>query len=276
MRKALPIILFFVFSSIRCISQTLSNHSGGQNEAIANTSSTLSNYGAVFSNVAGLADIEDIVLSVSYRVLPNALWQNNMLASGYYPTKLGTIGAGFTRVGDDLFSQQTISLGFANRFGIASIGIKANYLTYAIEGYNSRSIPYFDIGGIAELTPSLFIGAYITNVSQTRIAEFQDERIPTLLSLGLSYRPNSKLMANIEVQQDLEYEPTFKAGLAYKFIEYFTFRTGINTLPNQQFIGFGFNPDWNSIAIDYSMSHNRFWGLGHQLSISYQVNKSEK
>ncbi|MDH5476356.1 MAG: hypothetical protein OEX22_11740 [Cyclobacteriaceae bacterium] len=276
MKNIVSFFFWFSLFTIQSFSQTSVLQTTAINEALGNTSATLSNYGSVFSNAAGLAEINEISVAASYKVTPNALWQNTMSASSTVPTKFGTIGVGFLRLGDNLFNQQLISMGFANRFGIASIGIKANYLQYNIEGFANNSVPFFDIGGIVELTPQLFIGAYIVNVTQTKLSTFQNERFPTLLDAGLSYRPTEKLMINVEIEQDLDFSPTFKAGLGYTPIKNLSIRTGINTSPNRQFFGLGFIPNNILIHLDYSLYHDRYSGISHQMSISYGAFKRTK
>lgn len=265
-----------LFTMQICLSQTSVLQTTAINEALGNTSATLSNYGSVFSNVAGLAEIKEVNIAASYKVIPNALWQNTMSASSAVPIKFGTVGLGFTRLGDDIFNQQVISIGFANRFGIASIGIKANYLQYSIEGFNNKSVPFFDFGGIVELTPQLFIGAYIINLTQSKLSTFQNERFPTIIDAGLSFRPTEKLMINVEVEQDIDFSPTFKAGIGYSPIKNLSLRTGINTSPNRQYFGLGFIPNNILLHIDYSLSNDSHLGISHQMSISYGIKKKTK
>ncbi|MDH5368371.1 MAG: hypothetical protein OEW67_15440 [Cyclobacteriaceae bacterium] len=275
-RNLLIIFCLSLFNMQICLSQTSVLQTTAINEALGNTSATLSNYGSVFSNVAGLAEIKEVSIAASYKVIPNALWQNTMSASSTVPIKFGTVGLGFTRLGDDIFNQQVVSMGFANRFGIASIGIKANYLQYSIEGFNSKSIPFFDLGGIVELTPQLFIGAYIINLTQTKLSTFQNERFPTIIDAGISFRPTDKLMINVEVEQDIDFSPTLKAGIGYSPIKNFSLRTGINTSPNRQYFGLGFIPNNILLHIDYSLSNDSNLGVSHQMSISYGVLKPTK
>lgn len=256
--------------------QTSILQTSSANEGIGNASATLSNYGSIYTNVAGLADINTMGISASYRVAPTTLWQNSTSLNGLIPSKIGTFGLGIARLGDNLFNQQLYVLGFANRFGIASIGLKANMMQYNIEGYGSKSFPYFEIGGIVELTPQLFIGAYIINFTQTKIDDFENEYFPTIINAGISYRPMEKLMINIEVEQDIDYQPTFKAGLGYHPIKNLSLRTGVNTSPNRQYFGIGFRPNNIALQLDYSLSHDIHWGIAHQMSVYYNIKKASR
>ena len=73
--------------------------------------------------------------------------------------------------------------------------------------------------------------------------------------------------------QDIDFEPTFKAGISYNPIKNLSLRTGINTSPNRQFAGIGFRPNNILLNFDYSLSHDNFFGINHQLSISYRIKR---
>ncbi|MDZ7646337.1 MAG: hypothetical protein U5K54_03660 [Cytophagales bacterium] len=60
-------------------------------------------------------------------------------------------------------------LGFGNKFGIASLGVKANYIQYQADGFGTYGAVSIDFGGLAELTDQLSIGAYITNLNQAKL-----------------------------------------------------------------------------------------------------------
>ena len=276
MKKIYFILIISTLLMHDALAQSSIIQSSAANEGLAHTSSTLSNYGSIYSNVAGLGNIKTIGIATSYRIVPNALWQNTVSISGVIPFKIGTVGLSVTQLGDKLYNQQLASIGFANRFGIASIGIKANLLQYNIEGYGSKSIPYFEIGGVVELTPQLFIGAYIVNFTQSRLASFENEHFPTIIDAGISYRPTNKLMLNIEVEQDIDFDPTFKAGIEYKPIKNLSLRTGINSSPDRQYFGIGFIPKNILLNLDYALSHDIYSGIAHQLSLFYIIRASGK
>jgi hypothetical protein len=80
----------------------------------------------------------------------------------------GVTSVGAFRFGDDLYNEQMVSLGFGNKFGIASLGVKANYIQYQADGFGTYGAVSIDFGGLAELTDQLSIGAYITNLNQAK------------------------------------------------------------------------------------------------------------
>lgn len=244
------------------------------NEGMGNITTTNTNYGAGLSNIAGIAAIKDIIIGTSYRHAMDLEGFNTASLAVAIPVKIGSFGLGISRFGDDLFNQQMLSVGYANTFGIASLGIRANYLQYSIENYGSKGVFTIDIGGIAQLTDELYIGAHIVNINQVKLAEFEDERVPTLIALGVSYRPSQRVMFNIELEKDIDFDPVFKSGIEYKVVEKLALRTGINTKPSRQYFGLGFSPNNIPLILDYTLSNHQLLGLAHQIGLAYRIKKS--
>jgi hypothetical protein len=221
------------------------------------------------NNIAGLSSLETITTAFTYDLRPTLTGANRTAVAVGMPLKLGVLGAGVYRFGDDLYNEQILSAGYSNQFGIASLGIKINYIQYRIEGYGSKGVATLNFGGIAKITPELSVGAYITNVNQPSISE--NEKLPTRLNAGISFTPTDKIYLTTEIEKDLDYDAVFKLGMQYKFNEKFFARTGYNLNPNTAFFGLGFQT--KKFIIDYAMQHNVSLRLSHQASVSYQFKK---
>ena len=215
-------------------------------------------------------------MASSYKAVANSEWNDSFSLATNVPTKKGTLAFGVVRLGDDIFSQQVSSLGVANRFGLASLGVKINYTSYNVKGLGTKSVPSIDFGGIAELAPDILVGAYIRNLNQAKLSEVEDERLPTLMNVGLSYRPTDHVMLNLEVEKDIDFSPSFKAGIDYAVIKNINLRTGINTNPDSQYMGMGITPNNIKLQFDYAWSNTRYWGSGHQVSLVYQFPSKKK
>ena len=72
---------------------------------------------------------------------------------GVIPIRLGNLGFDLKRLGGGSYTEQSASLSYSNKFGLASLGLKMNYLQVLIEGLSKRSSLVFEFGGIAEITP---------------------------------------------------------------------------------------------------------------------------
>ena len=231
------------------------------------TNATISDAWLMFNNVGGLGKDQ------SFRA--GFLFENSFLLEGLnrmgltliFPFSWGNIGGSIYRFGDDLYNEQVLSLGYGNQLGIASLGIRLNYLQYYIETLGSKGTLILDFGGIAQISDKFYFGAYVVNISQGKIDEA--EPLPTILRAGVSYRPLEHIAVNIEAEKDIDYKPRIKWGFSYEFFEKLTVRTGLNTNPFASFFGLGFAA--SKISVDYAFSHHPPLGYSHQLGAIYLI-----
>lgn len=247
---------------------------GARSSGLAYASSALADEWSLFNNVGGLAKVDRLSAAFAYEVRPSLLGTKRVAAVLNTPFKFGTAGFGFFRFGDDIYSEQMISGGFSNQFGIASLGLKVNYIQYRSEGFGVRSAWSVNFGGIAQITPKISIGAYATNINQPRISSQDNERVPTKLVAGLGFKPTDKILLLTEVEKDIQYEATIKGGFEYTVHKKVFFRTGFNLNPNAGFFGLGFNA--RRVKIDYGMQYSSILNLVHQASAIYRFEKKKK
>jgi hypothetical protein len=242
---------------------------GARSMGVGYNSSCLFDEWGITSNIAGLAEIKNITTAVSYNSYPRSSFFNRSAALIIVPSSMGVIGGSIFRFGDEVYNEQIISAGFANQFGLASLGIKANYIQYTAEGFGSRGVFTLGIGGIAKLTPNILIGSYITNINQPKIVkEDEPEIIPTRMNLGMCYRPAETISILTEIEKDLDNDAIFKAGFEYKVRKKFTIRSGVNLNPDAGFAGFGFVQ--RKFVLDYALEYHTVLGINHQLSIAFK------
>jgi hypothetical protein len=270
--RAFVSVVLVVLLSKAAIAQSVSTLMGGRANGMGYASATLFDEWGMFNNIAGIAKIESTTASFAYDLHPSLVGANRTAALIAHPFKIGVVGVGAYRFGDNLYNEHILSAGFSNTFGIASLGLKVNYIQYQTEGFGTKGVVSINFGGIAQLTPILAVGAYITNINQPELNEL--EKLPTRLAAGISITPTEKIIINTELEKDLEYDPTWKAGIEYKFHSKFCARTGYNINPNTAFFGLGFKT--KKFNIDYALQHNVLLSLSHQASIRYEFNKSTK
>jgi len=264
-------IIAFVFFTRQLCAQSVNTLMGARATGLAFASSTLSDEWSLFNNVGGLAKIDRLSGSFAYEVRPSLPGTKRMAATLNTPFKFGTAGLGFFRFGDDLYSEQIISAGFGNQFGIASLGLKANYIQYRAEGFGVKSAVSINFGGIADITPRISVGAYITNINQPKISIQDNERIPTRLAAGISFKPTDKILLLTEVEKDIAYDPTIKGAFEYSIHKKVFFRTGFNLQPNAGFFGLGFNA--RRVKIDYGIQYSEALSFTHHASAIYRFEK---
>lgn len=246
---------------------------GARAAGISFTSSVLKDEWSLFNNVGGLAGIEKTNTSFAVEVRPTMPGANRVAAVFSFPLKFGVAGVGFFRFGDNLYSEQIISTGYSNRFGIASLGVKVNYIQYRSEAFGSKSAVTVNFGGVADITSQLSVGAYITNINQPKLSD-SDERLPTKLVAGFGFKPVEKLLLVTEIEKDLEYDPTWKGGVEYVIHKKIVLRTGFNLHPNAAFFGMGFQT-WK-LKIDYALQFSNALNFAHQASAIYFISPQRK
>ena len=277
MRIFYHILVLILFISpvlqFSCLAQNGNYQVGARATGMADASVTLDDPYSIFNNVGGITGVENTSLLFFYQNRYQLSEFNTFGAGIIQPFAFGTLGLSLFRFGNSLYTEQKLGLSFGNKFGIASLGAQINYLQLNVEGFGNKGLLVLEFGGIAKLTPQLFIGAHIFNINQAKVSSAFDEKVPTVIKAGVSYRPFSKLMLNIETEKDIDFDPVFKAGLEYLIIDQVSFRTGITADPFQNFWGLGFKAKY--VIIDYSFSIDSDLGNIHQLSVVYQLKKRE-
>jgi len=185
--------------------------------------------------------------------------------------KYGTLGFGASRFGSDLFNQSKASLGWAKAFGIASIGIQGQWAQTAATEFPTRHYFLLNFGGLARLTSKLHFAASISNITQTKASEFQEERIPTIVRAGIAFLPNAKVKLLSEVQKDLDLKSIVKIGLEYEFVKKVWIRTGFSSQIEQVSGGLGIQ--WRNFQFDYAIANHPQLGWTNSIGINFLIGK---
>lgn len=264
-------VYFFVFTVSTSNAQNGIVEVGARPASMAYTLATLDDEWSVFNNPGALGEQENVMTLFSYENRYGIEGLSNMSAGILAPLPLGVASLGVFRFGDNLYSEQNVALGYGNTFGIASLGVRVNYRQYTLEGFGNRGVVTLDFGGIAQVSEELYFGAFIRNINQAQLSDLQNERVPTVLNAGCSYRPVEKVVLNAEVEKDIDLEASFKSGMEYSFLPKFSARAGIRTRPFTNYYGLGFKT-WK-ITIDYALTMVQILGSSHQVSLAYQVTR---
>jgi hypothetical protein len=253
---------------------------GAKAAALGNAAVTLSDVWAVGNNVAGLGQLSGPAVGVyaENRYLLSAL--NTVAVAAAVPlgavqnekSKNGVVGVELQRFGGKLYSEQRVGAGYGYRGGLVSVGVRVDMLQLSIEGLGSKRAAAVSLGGQAELIPKrLVFGAYLYNLNQAKLADYQQERVPTVLKAGLSYRPTAKVSLNIETEKDVEQDADFKAGLEYRIIEKLALRAGFRSLTEETTGGVGFQA--GALLIDYAAAWHAALGLSQHMGVSFLLAK---
>lgn len=273
MTQGLGIVLLLAFAGAKIVNaQSSSTQMGARAAGLGYTSSTLSDEWSLFHNVGGLGKLKQTSAAVAYELKPALTGANRMAASLVTNLKPGSLGIGVFKFGDDLYSEQMASFGFGNQIGNTSLGAKINYIQYRAEGFGTSKAISIDFGGITRLTSELSIGAYITNVSQSKLSGASSERLPTRMVAGLGFKPSESVWLATEIEKDLAYDVTWRSGLEYAVYKKIFFRTGFNLNPSAFYFGIGAHKQ--NLKVDYALRFSPLLGVAHQASVVYSFSSA--
>jgi hypothetical protein len=271
MRKELLLILIFFAQTVHYVQAGNNNYPiGARAWGIGNATVTLRDEWSLFNNIGGAAGIQTITGAVFFENRFGLKSFNTVAAAFVLPTKgNGAAGLSFRRFGDELYNEHLAGLGYSHKINNVTLGLQVNYMQTAVSDLGARHAFTINFGGVAEIIPQLVFGAHILNLNQAKMAEYSDERIPTIVKAGLSYRPLKQLMLNVETEKDIDHKASLKAGVEYKIIEKVSLRTGISTEPYITYFGAGFVH--RRLRFDYAVSTHPKLPWSNHLSLSYTL-----
>ena len=187
----------------------------------------------------------------------------------------GVVAFEAQRFGGQLYNETRVGAGYGYRFGQISLGGRVDVLQVSIEGLGSRRVLFGTLGGQIEIVPRrLSFGASLYNLSQTRLASYEDERVPTILKAGLAYRPSTQVILLAETEKDVERAANFKFGLEYRPVPILAARLGLASLTEQASAGIGVLT--GAFQIDYAATFQQALGFSQHLSVTLRLMKNEE
>ena len=267
--------LFLVIILSTCFATGENWAIGGRSAGMANASVTLNDLWAIHNNQAGLAEIKNISAGIYYENL-YGLNELGLKAGAFViPTKSGVFGLNLSYFGYSQYNENKVGLAYAKSFGNKfSVGIQLDYLsTHIAENYGSTSAIAAEIGLQYSINKKINIGAHVYNPTKAKIADYNNERVPTIFRLGLSYLISKKIIVAIETEKDIQYNAAFKAGVEYHAVKQFYFRAGISTNPVLNSFGFGL--ELKNFNLDFATTYHQVLGFTPQVSIIFHNTESK-
>lgn len=269
-------VLFFCFwiwtvNEILAQTDPLTQAHGARSQGMGNTKIFIPDSWTYFNNIGALDRIEETQISAGFDSrfgIPELSTVD--LALGW-KNDFGTIGFGVSRFGGKLFNQQLLGLGFSNTLGIVSLGAKVDWFQTNIEGFGTGNALLFSMGGVAELGPRFFLGANFSNLNRAKLSQNNEQRLPTVVQMGISYLPGDAVRVLAEIEKDIELDPVFKAGIEYQLQEWIFLRTGISSNPARISFGLGVRKD--QFGFDYAYGQNTALGRTHHFSLVMKLGK---
>lgn len=246
---------------------------GARSAGLAHASVTLNDNWSVHHNQGALAFVTEIGGGLYYenRFLIKEMGLN--AASVVLPTKTGTFGLVYHSFGFSQYRESKFGLSFGKKLGEKlGLGIGINYNGIRIgDVYGSSFAITAEIGFRYEVNDQLILGAHIYNLNRAKLANYNNEYIPSIFRFGAQYNFSKKLFSTIESSLDLEHSLIFKAGIEYRVVDLLALRVGISTNPLFNSFGFGFY--LNNFQLDVAASYHQVLGFSPQVGLNFNLNK---
>lgn len=245
---------------------------GARSAGVSGASVCYSDLWSAFNNQAGLADVNKASGGVYFE---NRFSIANLGVKGFafaLPAgESGTFALSGTYFGYSLYNEKKIGIGFGKKIGgKLKAGVQLDYLsTFIAERYGTRTAFTGEAGLLAEPVKNLLLGFHIYNPTQTKIADYADERIPVTMRIGAAYKFSDKVTVSIENEKQVDASGMFKTGIDYHIAEPLYLRGGISTNPFLNSFGFGLK--FGQFIFDAASSFHETLGFTPHISLQYQV-----
>lgn len=246
---------------------------GSRSMAMGGFSTTLSDVWSTNNNQAGLGYLDNISGGIYYE--SRFMLKETAFKAGTFalPTKLGAFGLSVTSFGYSLYNETKAGISYGQKLGEKiALGVQMNYLNVKLnQDYGQKSTLTAAVGLIARLTQELTMGVHVYNPTRVKLADYNNERIPTIMKLGLDYKFSEKVFLAVETEKDMGYGAIAKVGLEYNPIDILYLRGGISTHPTMS--SFGFGVKLKDFKLDLSSSFHQTLGLTPSISLIYTGGK---
>ncbi len=243
---------------------------GSAGAAMGGTSVALSDDESALYNVAGIARIKSPVASIAFRQC--FLFEGTKCASvaAASPLSFGAVGVSFLHYGNPDYNEQMLSLDYAMSIGPElMIGVAFHYLhSGTSDGYYDPQ-NLFTFSSAVQYSPSdkLTVGFKAFNPILVRLRTNDEIHSPTIFNIGFSYMILDELLAVVEAEKNLYFDPTLRFGLEYSLNQKYAFRIGFNTRP--VIYSFGIGSTFGSMNVALSAQVHTILGVSPHLSVYY-------
>jgi hypothetical protein len=248
---------------------------GARNTAMGGVSRIIDGPFSALNNPATLPFSPDLSIGISHT---QHFFLKELSTSTFgvsLPTSLGAFGSYFQQFGIPGMKHNSMGISYGKAFGsVVSAGLTLHYAYLAIEEpYENFSYVTFSAGFLVDLNENFRAMLYVFN-PVSRLKMFPNQLIlPSLFSLGFSYRKERVLLA-AEATKRSGIPPTLSIGLEYSLPKVASLRTGFRLNP---FVwSFGTGIEMGPLSLDVSASIHNTLGISPELSIFYQFRKHGK
>ena len=249
---------------------------GARSMALGGATVTLTDVWSTTNNPGALGLVNQSSFAIGYEnrfFLPEAGLKSLAVAMPLGQATVGLVGHSYGYGG---YADNRIGLSYARKLSdYISLGVQLNYVQARIgDVYGSRSTLVAEIGLLIMPTDKIRIGAHLYNPTRSRLADFNDERIPTSLRLGGQYFFSDIVNLSIELDKDTDLPLNIKSGIEYRPADPIFLRIGFATA--QSNFAFGVGYEWQALRADVGASWNQNLGYSSALSVQYAFGKRKE
>ena len=231
---------------------------------------------SVTSNQAALAQIKDPAVGV-YGERRFLLAETNMYSALIaMPTKEGNFAFQADYFGFKNYNESQLGIAYARSVGKnLDLGIKFNYYSFRIPGFESPSTVNFEIGAIAHLTDKLNAGIHFYNPVGGKLSKTDNDKLCSIYSFGLGYEVSDIFFISTEIVKQEDLPVNLNVAMQYDFAKQFFARFGIATQNGSPFAGAGIS--WEYFRLDVCASYHPQLGFspGLMLIMNFKKKKIE-
>lgn len=262
-------VIFFSFVISFSINAQVLENGGATSTGMAGLNVISSNVWSSNNNIGQLANIKSSAISVSvFQPFLLKEFTTSNLTLGIKRGK-NALGLNYSNFGNEFLQIHTAGLGYSMQLGEnLQSGIKLNYFYYnAGEYYNKKSVISADFGLAAKLTKELQIGLSIKNPTLSKLDDFNEEKIPTVMQFATGFLFSDQLTISAGVNKSIAYPLSFITAIDYQPNEKIRFIGGIGTQPSLASIGVGIN--LKLLTLNFSTQLHQILGWSPDFSITY-------
>jgi hypothetical protein len=229
---------------------------------------------SITSNQAALAQMENAAVGFfgENRFL---LVETNMYSAIIaLPTEEGNFAFQADYFGYKNYNESQLGVAYARNVGTKlDLGIKFNYYSFRIPGFESPSTVNFEIGVICHFTEKLNGGIHIYNPVGGKLSKTENDRVSSVYSFGLGYEASDNFFVSGEIVKQEDLPVNVNAGVQYNFAKQFFARFGIASQNQSPYGGAGLS--WKNFRLDVSASYHPQLGFSPGLMLIMTLKPKE-
>jgi hypothetical protein len=244
---------------------------GARSLSLSNATVCLSDVWAFHKNPGALAQLKNTSAGLSYE---NRFLLKELQTQGFvvaHPLKKGVISLGGQLYGQSLYRTNRIGLGYSMQLSEKiSAGVQLNYQSVRITNYGQKGTVSAEAGVFAKVTDKVNFGFSIFNINRAKLADFQDDRFSTIMSVGMSYEISSKVQVFAEAEKEIESKIRPKGAMEYKVSDKFFMRIGFGVNPLELTFGSGIALK-NGLKIDFGSAWHQVLGFSPHAGLTFDL-----